>query len=204
MAQKGVSTKADYIPVNEFVRLMNWLRENKKYRWEAYMLLSFSVGLRISDFLNVTWNQAMIQGEVEINEKKTGKYRKIEISAEHAGRLSEIFDLLHLNEKHLDQPIMVNKAGAVMSSQYINAELKRIGKAFGISIKNFSTHSLRKSFARYVWEEDGCSDKALTLLSEMLNHSSISVTRRYLGITDDEIKEVYRSISLNFGSLKGV
>tara|TARA_R110002051_G_scaffold95783_2_gene165805 strand:- start:1493 stop:1696 length:204 start_codon:yes stop_codon:yes gene_type:complete len=57
-----------------------------------------------------------------------------------------------------------------------------------------SSHSLRKSFGRRVWENNGKSDEALTYLSEIFNHQSIAMTRKYLGIRADEIKDIYLNL----------
>ena len=59
--------------------------------------------------------------------------------------------------------------------------------------KNISTHSLRKSGSRFIWENNGHSDEYLIKLSSILNHSSTSITRRYLGISREEIKDIYQS-----------
>ena len=40
------------------------------------------------------------------------------------------------------------------------------------------------------------SDYALTTLSEIFNHSNIAITRRYLGIRDEEIAEAYEMIEV--------
>jgi len=57
-----------------------------------------------------------------------------------------------------------------------------------------SSHSLRKSFGRRVWENDGESERSLIYLSEIFNHSSIQMTRIYLGIRQEELNEVYLSL----------
>ncbi|MDE3234827.1 MAG: hypothetical protein KGO81_02655, partial [Bacteroidota bacterium] len=51
----------------------------------------------------------------------------------------------------------------------------------------------RKSGSRFIWENNGHSDEYLIKLSSILNHSSTSITRRYLGISREEIKDIYQS-----------
>jgi len=51
----------------------------------------------------------------------------------------------------------------------------------------------RKSGSRFIWENNGHSDVYLIKLSSILNHSSTSITRRYLGISREEIKDIYQS-----------
>ncbi len=57
-----------------------------------------------------------------------------------------------------------------------------------------SSHTLRKSFARRVYENMNQSEDALVLLSEIFSHSSVSITRRYLGIRRETIANVYLSL----------
>ena len=70
-------------------------------------------------------------------------------------------------------------------------------KEIGIRKKNISTHSLRKSGARFIWEEFNKSDESLIKLSMVLNHSSSAITRRYLGITKEEIADIYEGFNFN-------
>ena len=76
------------------------------------------------------------------------------------------------------------------SLQHTNVLLKEGGKDCKIRNKNISTHSFRKSGGRYVWNSFGCSDESLIKLSLLLNHSSTSITRRYLSIQKEEIEDI--------------
>ena len=51
-------------------------------------------------------------------------------------------------------------------------------------------HSLRKTFAYHAWKQ-GTSP---ALVMSLLNHSSYEITKRYLGIEQDEKDSVYRNI----------
>jgi site-specific recombinase XerD len=83
------------------------------------------------------------------------------------------------------------KKGVCYSRQQVNRLLKQIFKS---KDKNISSHSLRKSFGRRVYEKNNESEKALLMLNEIYNHSSIAQTRAYLDITQEEINSVYESI----------
>ena len=52
---------------------------------------------------------------------------------------------------------------------------------------------MRKSGSRLIWENKGHSDEYLIKLSSILNHSSTAMTRKYLGISREEIKDIYQS-----------
>ena len=61
-----------------------------------------------------------------------------------------------------------------------------------MKIEHFSTHTMRKTFGRKVFESAGeNANMALMRLSELFNHSNVSVTKIYLGIREKELLETY-------------
>ena len=57
---------------------------------------------------------------------------------------------------------------------------------------NFSCHSLRKTFGRQVYNMNSeNSELALVKLMELFNHSSLAITKRYLGLRQEEILQTY-------------
>jgi integrase len=75
--------------------------------------------------------------------------------------------------------------------------LLQLGSRFvGIRKKRVSTHSLRKSGARFLYEENHRSEDVFLKISMILNHSSTQVSRRYLGITKEEISDVYAGFDI--------
>jgi site-specific recombinase XerD len=63
-----------------------------------------------------------------------------------------------------------------------------------VNLNNISSHSLRKSFGNRVYVSNGKTDAILHLLSEMFNHSSVSITRKYLGIKQEQYDNIYLSL----------
>lgn len=57
---------------------------------------------------------------------------------------------------------------------------------------NFGTHSLRKTWAYHA----RMSGVDLALIMHKLNHESVAYTKRYLGITDDELQAVAQRLNL--------
>jgi site-specific recombinase XerD len=72
--------------------------------------------------------------------------------------------------------------------------LKNTNTTCGLGVKNISTHSLRKSFGKHVYESNQCSDRILTLLSEISYHSKVAITRKYIGLVEEDIIDVYVSL----------
>ena len=83
-----------------------------------------------------------------------------------------------------------------LNEQRINIILKEIKKKYKLKIKNFSCHSLRKTFGRQVYNMNSeNSELALVKLMELFNHSSVAITKRYLGLRQEEILQSYESLS---------
>lgn len=188
MAKQGVLTTADYMSYNEFKRLISNLRNDRNYKFEAYCFISFATGLRISDVLTLKWSDILGSDTLVKTEKKTSKTRRISFSQATVERIKELYVLL---KKPSKSSVVFD-----MSEQYINRTLKAFKSKYSLDIENFSSHSLRKTFARHIWESNNRSEESLILLSQILKHSNIGTTRRYLGITGDEIDNIYKSISI--------
>lgn len=142
------------------------------------------LGLRVGDLLTLTY-EMIESGRIVITEEKTGKTKVVAVNK----KLQEVI------QKHKQGmgKIFTSYKGKVLSRQHANVMLHGIAKRFKIE-SNFSCHSLRKTMGRHVWEMDGQSDRALIHLSQIFNHTSTSMTRRYLGITDKEITDIYLNL----------
>ena len=63
-------------------------------------------------------------------------------------------------------------------------------------VGNFSCHSLRKTFGRQVYTmNDNNAELALVKLMELFNHSNVAITKRYLGLRQEEILQTYDCLS---------
>ena len=86
------------------------------------------------------------------------------------------------------------RSGKVLTVAGANYRLKSALERHSIETENPSSHTLRKTFARRVWEKNGRDGAALVLLSDILGHSNTKVTRRYLGITEEHHASVYTNL----------
>lgn len=193
MSQKHSYTTADYLPWDTMLNLVHRLYKEGDYRTSLLVACGSFFGLRISDLLALTWEQ--ILGEsFTLNEKKTGKHREIKVNAGVQEHIKECYKALNIKDPH--ERCFLNRYGDVISIQRINVVLKEIKVKYMLKdVQHFSTHSFRKTFGRKVVEMAGeNSEMALIKLGEIFNHTSTSITRKYLGLRQQELSEVYESL----------
>lgn len=100
----------------------------------------------------------------------------------HIPLLAPALDIMN---KYKNHPNRINKGFVlpVMSNQKMNAYLKEIADLCGIN-KNLSTHTARHTFATTVTLSNQIS---MEVVSKMLGHSSINMTKKYARVVDDLI-----------------
>jgi integrase len=184
----------------KIAQIKNLLRGEGRFR----DLLLFTVGnntaLRVSDLLRLQINHFMddrqnIKHRFQIKEQKRGKRHEVIINTS----IREIF-----KEYLAAYPdIIRNPDHFIFFNAKINDFTEPIGRgqAWKIIVSiccavglrgNYGTHSLRKTWG-YHARMQGVD---LALIMQKLNHESIAYTKRYLGITDDELQAVVERLNL--------
>jgi len=164
-----------------------------------YLLFVFGInsGLRISDILSlklgdVKDNRGNLKDYLTIKEQKTDKTRKVYFNKQIKDALNyylaktKIFDLdqyFFTNEKS-NKNIPLSR---VRAYQLINKWCREVGITYKVG-----GHTLRKSFGFHL-RKQGIS---IEQISNLLNHQNLKVTFRYIGINDDENKEVINNFGL--------
>lgn len=197
MSKKGSITTADYLPYTDYQKLVQALIDEKKYWWACYCILSFCTGLRYSDVCRLRWCDILDQRKVVITAKKTNKPHVIPIGQ----NASDHFDTLYIkmgkpSKKEFVLAGQKGETGKAVSIQYINRTLKSWAVKYELSIDNFSTHTFRKTFGRYVYDKGGRDEKTLLYLNRIFKHANLDTTMIYLGIRDDEIADIFNSINI--------
>ena len=194
MSLKYSNTTADYLVWSDAMNLIRKLAKDENYKMSLLIALGCFTGLRISDILALRWNQILSVSEFTIIEKKTGKQRTLRLNPQLQEHIQECYE--HIQPIGVKAPILVSQKGTIFTIQAINRILKDIKKKYKVKIKNFSCHSLRKTFGRQVYNMNSeNSELALVKLMELFNHSSVSITKRYLGLRQEEILETYDCLS---------
>lgn len=194
MSQKHSYTTADYLEWDVMLNLVRRLFKDGNYRMSLLIGCGSFFGLRISDLLRLKWSMLLDDSQFVIVEKKTGKRRVVKINAGFQRHIQDCYNALNITNR--EEPCFLSQMGCVYSIQRINVLFKTIKVKYGLRINNFSTHSLRKTFGRRVVEQAGeNSEMALIKLSEIFNHASPMITRRYLGLRQEQLMEVYDELT---------
>lgn len=150
-------------------------------------LLLFTIGintsLRISDILPLRAEQ--FNGEyLTLVERKTGKTKRIRLNKSVIDAVQSLASPTGLLFPSRTGDKAISR---VQAWRVLNAAAQRAGVSH-----EFGTHSLRKTFAYHAYK----AGVDLALLQNVLNHSSQRETLRYIGITQDQIDDVYVNIAL--------
>ena len=184
---KSIDKTSDYLSTEELRKLNRYFQNQKNYSMALLIEFGFRTLLRFSDLERFKWEDILNMDELTLNEKKTNKRRAIKVG-------EVLKELITKYYSEMENPYLKSKVFEY-TLRHTNRLLQIGAKEIGIRKKNISTHSLRKSGARFIWEEFNKSDESLIKLSMVLNHSSSAITRRYLGITKEEIEDIYEGFN---------
>ena len=180
---------------DDFKSLIGKLERDKEYKFCLLITIGVFTGLRISDLLQLKFNQ-FDDDILIIQEQKTKKTRRIKINPD----LKEIIERIKKRMVIIDtdQYIFLNRYGTKpIDKSYVNVKLKEIVKRYDINIDgNVSSHLFRKTLGNRVLRLNNYSNETVILLMELFGHSSPAITKRYLGLREREIHNVYDSLSL--------
>ena len=194
MSLKYSITTADYLVWSDAMNLIRKLAKDGNYKMSLLIAIGCFTGLRISDILALRWNQILNVDEFTVIEKKTGKQRTLRLNPQLQKHIQECYE--QIKPIGVKAPILVSQKGTIYTVQAINRILKEVKKKYRLKVKNFSCHSLRKTFGRQVYNMNSeNSELALIKLMELFNHSNVAITKRYLGLRQEEILETYDVLS---------
>ena len=187
MSLKNSTTTSDYMNFDSTLnKAMKIIKYDKNYKIGFLVVFGINGGLRISDILKLK-HEDLLNDSISLIESKTNKKRVIRLN----DNIKNAYALFRGRCSESTGYVFISNQNTVFSSQYVNRKLKEI---FGSKTLSISTHSLRKTFGRQVWSNNNETDKALLYLSELFNHSSPAITKRYLGIRQEELDDIYLSL----------
>lgn len=151
------------------------------------VLLGLYTGLRISDILRLRVADIRMD-RIVMREKKTGKRTEIEMNPaartlilQYTSRMRDeqlIFESRHI--MHAREPI-----NYMTAYRWIKEACRRAGFRGEVGC-----HSLRKTHGYFMYQQT----KDVALLQEHFNHSSPDITLRYIGVKQNDINQVTKSL----------
>lgn len=197
MARKNQLTACSPLPWNQTIKLIEILKENGDYRFALLIGLGIFGGLRISDILNLRWKQIIKSDILDLQERKTGKIRRVFLNENLQKLITLCFKKITQKSATVisDNLVFINRFNTkVISVQYVDRKLAVLFKQNQILCRNYGSHSLRKTFGKQVYFNHGKSESALILLSDLFNHASTKTTRRYIGLEAEDFERAYMSL----------
>ncbi len=176
-------------------KLKNYYLERGEYRNYLLVSVCLNSALRISDVLTLKWDRLYsfsshrVKTHISIKEKKTGKRTEIFINAALKSAVK-----LYIKNKGLpsDNAYIFtgeNTPNLPLTRTQAHRIIKSAGNALGLDI---SCHSLRKTFGYQAWKQG----VPPVMLMKVYNHSAFSITKRYLGIEQEDKDKIFETVKL--------
>jgi len=183
--------------INKINRIKGNLHKHKNPRDLLMFTMGINTGLRISDILplklgDVKDKKGDPRDYIYLTEQKTHKQRKIVLNSEVKKALQIYF--IKSAKYNLDSHLFTSEKDdrnrpltKVRAWQLINEWCREVG-----ILERVGTHTLRKTLG-YQMRKSGI---AIEVIQEMLGHSSVGVTSRYIGINQEELEKIANEFTL--------
>ena len=179
---------------NELKALSNYFLQRGQIRNYVLVVLGACTALRISDLLRLRWvdvydsKQEMFRERVAVTEQKTGKTKTIALNKQVIRALC-----LYFPYKRGDFIFVSNRRdGKAISRVQAWRIIHAAAEAVHLTGK-IACHSLRKAWGYHAWTSQAVSP---VVIMEIYNHSSYKITRRYLGVDQDDLDRAYMEMEL--------
>lgn len=155
-----------------------YLDRRPNERIATALVLEANLGLRISDILRLRLDDIVRDGEryrLEIVEQKTGKRR--------------VFTVPLIIQQYIENYCLRNGIKRTdlifpITERAVQKQIQLVCDYLGY--EGISTHSFRKWYATEIYKNNGYD---IALVQRLLQHSSSSITQRYIGIEPQRIEK---------------
>ncbi|MFB7351957.1 site-specific integrase [Bacillus thuringiensis] len=148
----------------------------KSYRDFLLFVMGINTGLRIGDLLKLKVGDVKDKTHIRIREQKTKKNKQFPIT-----HIKEEIDRYVANKNEEEWLFPSRKGDKPITKVQAYRILNNCADMVGL--ENIGTHSMRKTFGYHYYKKT----KDVAYLMTIFNHASQEVTKRYIGITQDEI-----------------
>lgn len=158
------------------------------HRDKLLFVMGINSGLRVQDLLALKVADVLdvkIGDRVVLREKKTGKENVFILNKEIKIALDEYLNNTEVREEHF---LFKSRKGRnyPLTTYAVTKYVKRWTEAINLK-GNYGAHTLRKTWTYHQRKTFGVSWE---VLAKRLNHSNPSITRRYLGIQEEEVEKI--------------
>jgi len=159
----------------------------------ALFVLGINTNLRASDILQIKVRQVYelkANDDLTLNEKKTGKPRRITLNKAVITALQSLLQDLKDNDTFiLDNPLFMGQRGNALSVPSLSRLVKQWCEDANLK-GNYASHTLRKTWGYHQRVTFGTGILELVVC---FNHSTQKQTLAYLCIQPSEIKAIYQN-----------
>ncbi|MGX7013919.1 tyrosine-type recombinase/integrase [Vagococcus silagei] len=167
---------------------MFWLRRTSQPERDTFLFLfGINNGLRMSDIVKLKVKDIKYEKRPIIVERKTGKRKVL-----YLDNLQEHIAEYIQDKNDEDWLFSSRQQGGHLKVNSVYKQYQTIAK--NLDRKDIGTHTLRKTFGYHYYRKT----RDIATLMEIFNHSSERVTKRYIGITTDEIGNTLADFKLGF------
>ncbi|MBM0261800.1 site-specific tyrosine recombinase XerD [Corynebacterium macginleyi] len=158
-------------------------------RDRALLEVLYGTGARISEVISLTVDDAATAADVLVLHGKGNKERLVPLGS-HARQAIDAYLVRSrpVLGKGKTAALFLNTRGGALSRQSAWSIIKNAAQRSQID-KSISPHTLRHSFATHLLE--GGAD--VRTVQELLGHSSVTTTQIYTHVTEDSLREVWRT-----------
>jgi integrase len=175
--------------------LASYCLRHEQLRNHCLIVLSIHTALRVGDLLRLTWDDVYdfrlgrVRETISLIEQKTGKTKIVALNKNAIHALT-----LYATQAAKRGCFLIENPRT--KKPISRVQVYRIIRATAEALEfpcRVSCHSLRKTFGYHAWK-NGISP---AIIMEIYNHSSFAVTKRYLGVTQDDQNEVYMCLDFS-------
>lgn len=172
--------------LEEIQRMKDSLLRYCSYRDYFLFVFGINVGLRVSDILRLRVKDIRDKTHIRIKEQKTGKFRTIYVNEDLRVEIEKYTASMKPNDF-----LFPSRSGnSYITPTQAYRILQKAAEMAGI--ENVGARTLRKTFGYHHYQKH----RDLAILQEIFSHSAPSITKRYIGITQDEIEDTLKDFSL--------
>ena len=151
-------------------------------------ILGINTGLRVQDLLSLKVGdikQSQVGDRVVLREKKTQKENVFMVNKDIKDALDDYLKTVDAKDEHF---LFKSRKGSnyAITTYAVTMYVQQWCDAIHLP-GNYGAHSLRKTWCYHQRKTYGTSWE---VIAKRLNHSSPSITRRYIGVKEEEVEEI--------------